>query len=397
MSVLSSLRVLDFSTLLPGPFASMHLADMGADVLRVEAPGRPDMVRMRPPFDGGVSAGHAYLNRSKRSIALDMKKPNAADVVRRLIHTYDIVLEQFRPGVMDRLGIGYEALSSENPGVIYCALTGYGQNGPMRDRAGHDNNYLSLAGVMSVSGRRGQGPSPQGVQIADIGGGSLCAIAGILAAVIHRNHTGEGQFVDVSMFDGALSWNCQASPAYLVGGIVPGFETQGLNGGTHYDYYRTKDGRYLSVGSLEPKFWMEFCEVIGHPEIIPRLAEPGPEMDSVKVIIRAAIEKQDFAEWRALFAKADCCVEPVLNIDEAVAHPQTAARSMVVDVPKPDGTMQKQIGSPFKFSKAQPRFKHIGAKLGEHTAQVLKEAGFAESEITGLREQGVFGDVLDKA
>ena len=189
---LASLKILDFSTLLPGPFGSMMLADLGADVLRVEAPNRPDMVRFVPPYDGDSSAWHRVLNRNKRAIALDLKKPEALPIIHQLITDggYDIVLEQFRPGVMERLGIGYEALRQINPELIYCAVTGYGQTGPYRDRAGHDNNYLALSGIMSHTGRKDGGPSPLGVQVADVGGGAMGAVIGILSAVVHRTQNG---------------------------------------------------------------------------------------------------------------------------------------------------------------------------------------------------------------
>jgi len=395
MSVLSSLKILDFSTLLPGPFASMWLADMGADVVRVEAPTRPDMVRMRPPFDGGVSAGHGYLNRSKRSVALDLKVPGSAEIVKRLVQDYDIVLEQFRPGVMDRLGIGYEALSSVNPKVIYCALTGYGQTGPMKDRAGHDLNYLSLAGVMSATGRIASGPTPAGVQIADVGGGSLPSIIGLLAAVIHRGQTGEGQFVDVSMYDSSISWNCQVNPGYLVGGQEMTFEMGGLNGGSFYDCYKTSDDRYMSVGSLEPKFWMGLCETLGIPEIIDKVTDPGPDMKPIKDAIANVFKTKTQQEWIDIFAEVDVCVEPVLNAGEALAHPQAVARDMVVDVPKPDGGTQKQAGAPIKFSKCPPVFKGIGAELGVHTVDVLGDAGYSAEEIESFREAGMFGDAVE--
>ncbi len=385
------LKILDFTTLLPGPFATMMLADMGADIVRVEAPGRWDMGRSRPPFDDGVSAGHAMLARSKKSVALDLKKPGAAEIVKRLVKAYDIVIEQFRPGVMDRLGIGYEALKKENPRLIYCSLTGYGQTGPLRDRAGHDNNYLSLAGVMSHCGRKEGGPVPQGVQIADIGGGSLCSIIGILAAVVYRQQTGRGQYVDVSMYDAAMAWNAYAAAHFLVGGVPPDYEGMPLNGGTHYDYYRTKDGRYMSVGSLEPKFWEGFCRAIGHPDFIERVDLPGPKMDALKKEIRAVMAQKSFDEWVAIFAKEDVCVEPVLRLDEAFQHPQCAAREMVVDVPKPKGGTQKQVGFPIKFSGMKPEYKHIGCELGEYTDEVLLDAGYTASEIGDLRKRGIFG------
>jgi crotonobetainyl-CoA:carnitine CoA-transferase CaiB-like acyl-CoA transferase len=390
---LSSLKILDFSTLLPGPFASMMLADLGADIVRVEAPHRPDVVRAMPSFGGEMSAWHALLNRSKRSLALDLKKPGAADVVKDLVKTYDIVLEQFRPGVMDRLGVGYEALGQVNPRLIYCALTGYGQTGPYRDRAGHDNNYLALAGVMNHTGRKESGPLPLGVQVADVGGGSFGAITGILAAVIHRLQTGEGQFVDISMFDGAVAWNAPVTSHYLVGGQNQEWESMRLNGGSYYDFYRTSDGRYLSVGSLEPKFWTGFCQAIERPDLV----EDGFKTDdlarqqTLKLEIQKTVGSRTFDEWISIFAKIDVCVEPVMTVSEMVDHPQTQSRQMIVEVPKPDGTSQRQVGSPFKFSKNKPTYKHTGPSLGQHTTEVLAEIGYSQEKIGQLREAGVFG------
>ena len=392
MGVLSSLKVLDFSVLLPGPFASLMLADLGADVVRIENPGQFDLVRSFPPFDGDSSAAHAYLNRSKRSVALDLKQPQSTDIVKRLVRKYDIVLEPFRPGVMDRLGVGYEALKAANPGVIYCSLTGYGQTGPLRDRAGHDNNYLALSGVMSHSGRKAEGPVPQGCQVADIGGGSCNALVGILAAVIHRQQTGEGQHVDVSMLDGALTWNMFAATQALAGGDPPAYESMTLNGGSAYDYYRTRDGRYLSVGSLEPRFWLGFCETIGRPDLAARLSPPGSETEALKEELRAVIAQRTLDEWTVAFAGKDFCVEPVLTVGEALAHPQTAARGMVVSVPKADGTAQPQLGCPITFSGSTAEYRHTGVRIGEHTEEVLRETGYSAGEIQALRGQGVFGD-----
>lgn len=389
--VFSSLKILDFSTLLPGPFATMMLCDMGADVLRVESPTRWDMTRSRPPFEDGVSSGHALLNRSKRSIGLDLKAPGAVDVVKRLVQDYDIVLEQFRPGVMNRLGVDYEALAEVNPNIIYCSLTGYGQTGPLRDRAGHDNNYLALAGVMSHSGRKEDGPVPQGVQIADLGAGSYGVVMGILGAVIHRLTTGEGQYVDVSMYDGALHWNGYAGAQYLVSGESPGYEEMVLNGGTQYDYYETKDGRYLSVGSLEPQFWTGLCDAVGRPEWKGVDTLPGSEIAAIKDELRVIFLEKTLEEWVTIFEPLDVCVEPVLNLEEATQHPQTDARGMVVEVPKPKGGVQEQIGFPVKFSKSRARYDHIGCEVGAHTHAVLEELGYSPNEIAVLREAGVFG------
>ena len=385
---LASLKVLDFTALLPGPFATMALADMGAAVVRVESPTRPDMVRFLPPYDGDTSAWHGVLNRNKRSLALDLKQPGAADAIRRLVSGgYDILIEQFRPGVMDRLGIGYDSLRAANPALIYCALTGYGQTGPLRDRAGHDNNYLALSGALSYSGRRETGPPPLGVQVADIGGGALGALVGLLAAVVRRAATGEGQYVDVSMFDMMLAWQAHLISHYLVAGETPAPEGMALNGGRVYDLYETADSRWLSVGSLEPKFWEGFCAAIGRPDLIaPGLSLDEASQARVKVEIRAAVAARPLAEWIEVFAPLDVCVEPVLTVPEALAQPHVAARGLIVDVPKPDGGAQRQIASPWRFSggaanDSREVYRHVGAPIGAHTAEILREAGFSESEI----------------
>ena len=320
---LASLKVLDFSTLLPGPFASLLLADMGAEVLRIESPTRMDLLRVLPPHDQGVSASHAYLNRNKRSLALDLKQPEALEVIKQLLQDHDIVLEQFRPGVMERLGLGYEALKAINPKLIYVSITGYGQTGPYRDRAGHDINYLALAGLASYTGRADSGPLPLGIQAADIAGGSLHGVIGLLAAVIARQQTGQGQHLDVSMTDCAFSLNAMAGAGYLACGVEPGREEQMLNGGSFYDYYRSRDGRWLSVGSLEPAFMQQLCAALGRPELAADGLSPQPEQQqALKNELKIEFEKHDFAELCELFAGVDACVEPVLSLGEAVQHPQ---------------------------------------------------------------------------
>ena len=369
---LSQLKVLDFTTLLPGPYATMMLADMGADVLRVEAPDRMDLTRVMPPHDAGVSTAHAYLNRGKRSLGLDLKKPESIGVVRELVAEYDVVIEQFRPGVMDRLGIGYEALRAINPQLIYCAITGYGQTGPYRNRAGHDINYLALAGVSSHSGRRGEGPPPLGIQVADVAGGSHHAVMGILAAVIHRQQTGEGQFVDVSMTDAAFALNGMAGAACLAGGEEPAPETSLLNGGTFYDYYETADGRWLSVGSLETQFCQRLCELLGIPGLKSYGLSQNPEhQKELKQAISAAIGKRTLHEWEEAFAAEDACVEPVLTIHEAAEHPQLRAREMVIEVPRDNAPPQRQAGHPIKFSRTPCQSLYTGKSLGADNRDIL--------------------------
>ena len=391
---LQGIKILDFSALLPGPFATMMLGDLGAEILKVEAPHRPDLMRLTPPFENGVSAGHMAVNRNKKSIALDLKKPESLEIVRRLVRVYDVILEQFRPGVMDRLGLGYKDLEMIHPRVIYCSLTGYGQDGPYRDRAGHDINYLALSGILSFSGRAAHGPVPQGVQIADIGAGSYNAVVSILAAIIHRERTGEGQYLDVSMTDGSIGWATLPATRYMVGGENPGYETEFLNGGSFYDCYRTKDGRYISVGSIEPQFFAALCKGIGREDLAKMQGwgmQSGEVWRSIKKEIADIFAGKTLEEWVEIFKGFDACVEPVLTVEEMVAHPHVKARGMVVSVRKPDGTMQQQVNSPFRFSRTPAEVRSVGPGLGEHAEEVLMSVGYSDGEIGSLRAKGVFG------
>lgn len=389
---LSSLKVLDFSTLLPGPFASLLLADMGAQVLRIESPGRIDLLRQLPPHDQGTSASHAYLNRNKRSLALDLKQPAALEVIKRLVLDYDIVLEQFRPGVMDRLGIGFQVLRALNPRLIYVAITGYGQSGPYRDRAGHDINYLALSGIASHTGRKDGGPLPLGFQAADVAGGSLHGVVGLLAAVVARQHTGQGQLVDVSMTDCAFSLNAMAGAGYLACGVEPDRETHMLNGASFYDYYRSRDGRWFSVGSLEPVFMQALCAALGRPELAKQGLSSQPDIQAeLKNELRLEFEKRSFEDLQACFAQTDACVEPVLSLSDAVQHPQLQAREMVTQVPREDGTLQAQIACPLKFSDGLAAPRHIGARLGADSQQVLIELGYTQAQISALRASSSLG------
>ena len=345
---LANLKILDFSTLLPGPYATMMLADMGAEVLRIEAPDRVDLAKVMPPFDGKFSTTISYLGRGKQTLQLNLKQPESVERVKQLVQDYDIVVEQFRPGVMDRLGIGYEVLKAINPKLIYCAITGYGQTGPYKDRAGHDINYLAISGVASHCGRADSGPPPMGIQIADVAGGSHHAVMGILAAVIKRQETGEGAFIDISMTDAAFALNAMAGAAALAGGQPQKPESGMLNGGTFYDYYQTRDGRWLSVGSLEPQFSSRLCDTLELGELKSYALSQKPEhQQELKAAIKQKIAERSLAEWQEVFAEVDACVEPVLTIEEAAEHPQLKARGMVVERDRGDGNLQKQIGSVF--------------------------------------------------
>ena len=374
MSALQNLKVLDFSTLLPGPFATMMLADMGAEVLRIESATRPDMSRELPPFLGGVSTKHAALNRNKRAITLDLKNANVVQLIEQMVAEYDILVEQFRPGVMDRLGLGYDRLQQINPRLIYCSITGYGQTGPYRDRAGHDNNYLSIAGINDYSGREGERPPLMGTQVADIACGSLHGVVGILAAVNHRHVTGDGQYVDISMTDAAFSLNVMYGSDYLAAGIEPSAGKEMINGGSFYDYYETSDGRYISVGSLEPQFFERLCITLGGEALLSQGAKQDPARQAAfKQTLEGVFKTKTLAQWQTIFSDQDACVEPVLRFSEACKHEQIRARDMVVSVPYADGSTVDQIAHPIKMSLSKPIYKHVGVKLGEHNEQILDE------------------------
>ncbi|MEF9918864.1 MAG: CaiB/BaiF CoA-transferase family protein, partial [Eubacterium sp.] len=364
MGSLDGLKILDFSTLLPGPFATLMFSDMGAEVLKISSGSKPDIVAEYPPFIEGttLSANQAWLGRNKKTMFLNLKNPKAIEMVKQLIQEYDIVMEQFRPGVMERLGLGYETLKAINPRLIYCSLTGYGQSGPLKMNAGHDINYLARSGNMAYSGRQATGPVLTNMQIADIAVGSLNSVIGILAAVNYRNTTGKGQYVDVAMYDGLIPFNAMEGTAFLATGEEPKREGQRLNGGCMYDFYETKDGRYLSVGCLEPQFWKVFCTCIERPEYIEGTVWPKNN-EAVKDDIKAVLKSKTLDEWMVIFKGKEVCVEPVLSLEEALIKDEhLKAREMVVDVELPleSGRRVKQLGTAIKLSECPIEYKQGG-------------------------------------
>lgn len=393
MGSLNGLKILDFSTLLPGPFATLMLADMGAEVLKISSKSKPDIVADYPPFIEGtnISANQAWLGRNKKTIFLNLKEPKSIDIIKKLILEYDIILEQFRPGVMERLGLGYESLKQVNPRLIYCSLTGYGQSGPLKMSAGHDINYLARSGNMSHAGRKETGPVLTNMQIADVAVGSFHSVIGILAAVNYRNNTGKGQFVDVSMFDGMIPFNGMDGTAFLATGIEPKREGERLNGGCMYDFYETKDGRFLSVGCLEPQFWRNFCICIERPAYIEDTVWPE-NLVSVKEDIKSVIKSKTCDEWIEIFKGKDVCVEPVLSLDEALLKDEhVKAREMVVDVKLPfSESTVKQFGTAIKLSDCPMEYRNTGYPLGYHTKDVMISLGFTEEEILEMEQERIF-------
>jgi alpha-methylacyl-CoA racemase len=390
---LEGLRVLDLTRLLPGGFCSLLLTDFGADVIKVEDTGLGDYVRWAPPTYDGVApsargALFLSLNRGKRSIRVDLKSEPGKAVLLRLVRDADVLLESFRPGVLDRLGVGYERLREENPGLIYCAITGYGQTGPNRDRPGHDINYLGLNGILGLSGEAGGPPVSAAVQIADLGGGALMAVAGIMFALQERARSGEGQLVDCSMFDGSMSWLAMLAADALATGTAPQRGRTPLAGGiVCYRPYRCADG-YVTLGALEPKFWSTFCRGVGREDLAEHAFDPpGSDADHALCEIFAARTRE---EWRAFAAENDCCLEPVLDLDEALESELAAQREMVVEVDQPGAERRvRLLGLPIKLSRTPgDATRAPGPGLGEHTTEVLAEAGFSDAEIEALHASG---------
>jgi alpha-methylacyl-CoA racemase len=393
---LSDVKVLDLTRLLPGGFCTLLLADLGAQVLKVEDPAGGDYVRWSPPYYGGeeqraagtASAYYLALNRNKGSLRLNLKHDEGRDVLLRLVEEFDVLVESFRPGVLERLGVGYEALRERNPGLVYCAISGYGQQGPLRDRSGHDTNYLALAGVLGLTGRRGGPPIQSAGQIADLGGGGLMAAVGILAALHERTRSGEGQLVDISMTDGALSWLALVAGRYFCDGRVPRRGELELAGGILcYFPYETRDGKWVSLGALEPKFWRNWCEGVGRPDLVEKQFE-HPESDAGSQVA-GVFRERTRDEWAAFAAEHDCCLEPVLDLDEALDSELVAAREMVVELEQPGMERVRQLGSPLKLSRTPPQVHRPAPALGEQTDEILRGIGYDEDRIAKLRGEGV--------
>jgi crotonobetainyl-CoA:carnitine CoA-transferase CaiB-like acyl-CoA transferase len=362
-------------------------------VVKVEDTGMGDYIRWSPPYYEGAettarSALFLALNRGKRSIRIDLKHERGKEVLLRLAREADVLLESFRPGVLDRLGVGYERLRQENPRLVYCAITGYGQDGPLRERSGHDMNYLGLNGLLGLTGEADGAPVQSAGQIADIGGGGLMAAVGVLVALRERERSGEGQLVDCSMFDGSLSWLALVAADMLAGGKVPRRGTLPLAGGIIcYRPYRCSDG-YVTLGALEPKFWAEFCRGVGREDLLERAFEPpgSDAHEAVSEIFAGRTREQ----WRQFASEHDCCLEPVLELDEALSSELVAQRQMVVELDQPGAEAPvRLLGAPVKLSRtpAEPT-RAPGPGLGENTEEILTAAGYSSEEIAVLHEAG---------
>ncbi|PYQ49103.1 MAG: carnitine dehydratase [Acidobacteria bacterium] len=376
---LAGLRVLDLTRYIPGPYATMMLADLGADVVKVEAPGG-DPTRALPPAVGEESAAHAALNRGKRSVVVDIRTADGAAVVRQLALGMDVLVESFRPGVLARQGLGPEALLEANPRLVYCSLTGYGQDGPYRDRAGHDIDYAALGGFLGSNRDPDGRPVIPTTQVADMTAGLLTAF-GVLAALHARERTGHGQHVDVSLLRAALA--LMSLPLAR----SPGGPADELTGAYPcYTVYRCRDGGALAVGALEAKFWERLCQALGKPELAGRQWATGDTRVQTRAALAALFASRDRDDWVSALAPQDVCVEPVLALDEVAAHP--AAARALMDAPVGRARL-RTVAPPVRFSRTPAEPPLRAPALGEHTDEVLGQAGFTRADLERLRREGV--------
>lgn len=373
---LSGFRILDLSRLLPGPYLTQLLADLGAEVIKVETPLAGDHARLAPP-EMGLGKMYETINQSKKSLALNYRNPRGRELFLQLAATADVILEGFRPTVADKYGIGYQAVCAVKADIVYCSLSGYGQEGPYKQRAGHDFNYLSIGGALSLNGRRGEKPIPYGLPVADLSGGMLAAIA-ILGALVGRERSGQGMYLDVALLDGVISWVTPLALSAYFSGLEVSAGTHPLLGGrAFFNIYETSDSKYLTLAAIEPHFWGDFCKTIGRTDLIECQFDPA-----ISAELETIFKQKTRAEWLSRFAGSDACVEPVNSLEEMLVDPQIQARGYV----HMEGGQPVGMRSPFVFARED---RSPAPALGADTRALLREIGTRDEEIDSLAEKRI--------
>ncbi len=389
---LKGLLVLDLTRLLPGPLCTMMLGDYGAEVIKVEDTVAGDPTRFVGPVIDGSGAFFRQLNRNKKSLAVDLKSEKGRGLLIRLVKKADILVEGFRPGVMDRLGLGYSDLASVNSRLVYASISGYGQKGPYRERAGHDINYTAIAGLLDLSAAEDGAPVMPAVQIADIAGGSLNAINGIMFALYRCEKNGRGSHVDIAMTRGLLPWLTYAASSMTGSRPELPHRGSGYITGAYacYNLYKTADSAYMSLGALEPHFWQRFCEAAGKPQWIPLQFDTTSRLELIEEV-QALFAEKNRIEWEELFAEVDACCEPVLNLQEAAEHPVCREGGYWLDSGAIKGGPELMTGFPLLIDGAAGEVRLNPPGLGEHTIEILKSAGYKEKNIEAMISAGVIG------
>lgn len=387
---LHGVRVLDLTRLLPGPICTLHLGDMGADVIKIEDTGAGDYVRWQEPLQVVHSPYFLCLNRNKRSVTLNLRSETGQEIFMSLAKDADVIVEGFRPGVVDRLGVGFEAVREINTRIVYCAISGYGQDGPYRLRAGHDVNYCSYAGVTDQIGVADGPPVVPNFQIADVLGGGASAAIGILGALVDAKASGEGRYVDVSMTDCTLA-HAVIAFTNMLGYQRPLDRGEGFISGELpcYNIYETADGRYMSLGALEEKFWYTFCDAVEHPDLKEKHILSGDAAKAAREEVAVIFRSKPQAYWITVGEEHDCCLAPVLTIAESVDNEQLQYRQMFVDTEHPVDGPVKQISFPIKFSDYAFTVDRHAPGHGEHTAEVLSELGYTPADVDRMKTEGI--------
>jgi crotonobetainyl-CoA:carnitine CoA-transferase CaiB-like acyl-CoA transferase len=386
---LEGVTVLDLSRQLPGPVSTQILADFGADVIKIEDTGAGDNFRSVEPRRKGVSARHAQINRNKRGLAIDLKSPQGHAVFMKLCEQAHVVFEQFRPGVVKRLGIDYEAVRQVNPGIVYCALSGFGQNGPLRDVVAHDPNYLSVSGVLGLLGRRGGAPAMSGPQISDLAAAHLATI-GILMALRRAEQTGEGDYIDISLFDSAMSMAVTAVATYLGGGKAPSRGEERHNGRYPWsDIYETSDGQYITISAIESHFYANLCNALERPQWLPDQYADDARLQEIRDEMAAIFRTRTRDDWFDRLKDKDLCISPVLTVAEAVESEHAQARGSIVAHHHPVAGDTRLLANPIRLRNAPATIRRAAPDLGEHSADILRSLGYDAAAIAPMVAAGV--------